>query len=96
MLGPSSITIAILSQEVFQQGEKLLVCNYRSHPFWLPGVIKNVLGPVSYQVALSDGQLWKRHVDQLLNDNSQRSDSDVVECDTQESIDIDFPPNDIQ
>ena len=80
----------------FQQGDKLLVCNYRSHPFWLPGVIKNVLGPVSYQVALSDGQLWKRHVDQLLNDNSQRSDSDVVECDTQESIDIDFPPNDIQ
>ena len=52
-----------------------------------------MLGPVSYQVAL---QLWKCHVDQLLNDNSQRSDSDVVECDPQESIDIDFLPNYIE
>jgi len=51
---------------------------------------------MSYQVALANGQLWQCPVDQLLNDTSQRSDSDVVECDTQESIDIDFPPNDIE
>ena len=51
---------------------------------------------VTYQVVLADGQVWKRHVDQLFNDNSQRSNSDVVECDTKESIDIDFLPNEIE
>ena len=55
-----------------------------------------MLGPVSYQVALADGQLWKRHVDQLLNDNSQCSDSEMLECDTQEPIDIDFLASDIE
>ena len=39
---------------------------------------------------------WKRHMDQLLNDNSWCFDSDVVECDTQEPIDIDFPASDIE
>ena len=32
----------------FQQGDKILVRNYQGYPFWLPGVIKDVLGPVSY------------------------------------------------
>ena len=34
-----------------------------------------------YQVELTDGQLWKRHVDQLLKDTSQCSDSGIVEYD---------------
>ena len=85
----------------FQQGDKVLVRNYRSHPSWLPGIVKGVLGPVSYQVELKDGQLWKRHVDQLLKDSAQRldksdvdkSDVDKSDVENQELIDIDIPVN---
>ena len=80
----------------FQQGDKVLVRNYCGQPSWLPGIIRDVLGPVSYQVALADGQLSKRHVDQLLNDNSHCSDSEMLECGTPEPIDIDFPASDIE
>ena len=32
----------------FQQGDKILVRDYRGYPYWLPGVIKDVLGPLLY------------------------------------------------
>ena len=72
----------------FQQGDKVLVRNYRGHPSWLSGIVKGILGPVSYQVELTDGKLWK------LKDTSQCSDSDIVEHDNQEVTDIDFPVTD--
>ena len=54
-------------------------------PHWLPGIVKTVLGPVSYQIKLKDGRLWKRHLDQLLPDQSHRTDDkqvdeDVIDC----------------
>ena len=52
----------------FLPGQRVLVRNYTGSPCWLPGIIKTVLGPVSYQVELNDGRLWKRHLDQLLKD----------------------------
>ena len=61
----------------FSLGQRVLVRNYTGSPFWLPGIVKTVLGPVSYQVELNDGRLWKRHLDQLLKDQSQVNDSQI-------------------
>ena len=63
----------------FALGDRVLVRNYAGSPHWLPGVVKTVLRPVSYQVKLKDGRLWKRHLDQLLLDQSHLTDGNQVE-----------------
>ena len=66
----------------FAPGDQVLVRNYASSsPHWLPGIVETVLGPVSYQVKLNDGRLWKRHLDQLLIDQSHRTDNSQVDED---------------
>ena len=47
---------------------------------------KTVLGAVSYQVEFKDGRLCKRHLDQLLKDNSTDSDDHQADKDI-----IEFP-----
>jgi len=54
-------------------------------------VTRHCQRPVSYEVELTNVQLWKRHIDQLFKDTSQHCDSDIVNHDLQEVIDIDFP-----
>ena len=72
--------------------------NYAGSPRWLPGVVKTVLGPVSYQVKLKDGRLWKRHLDQLLLDQSHHTDDSQVEEDiidfalSEPTVTVDIPP----
>ena len=41
--------------------------NYRRGPNWLPGVIAEVKGPLSYVIRMKGGALWRRHADQLQN-----------------------------
>ncbi|KAL0160114.1 hypothetical protein M9458_043849, partial [Cirrhinus mrigala] len=43
----------------------VLVRNYSYGPKWIPAVIMSALGPVSYTVAVGNGQILKRHVDQI-------------------------------
>ena len=45
------------STRSFHQGDKVLVRNYRGHPSWLPGIVKGILGPVSYQVELTGSNM---------------------------------------
>ena len=48
----------------FVAGDRVLVRNYSGSPNWLPGTVKTVLGPVSYQVEFKDGhQIDKDHTD---------------------------------
>ena len=65
-------------------GDRVLICSYRLTVVLL--TIKAVLGPVSYQVEFNDGRLWKRHLDQLLKDNSEPPVDNQVD----ENL-IDFP-----
>ena len=65
----------------FSPGDRVLARNYSGSPCWLPGIVKAVLGAVSYQVELKDGRLWKRHLDQLLKDKSQLVDDSQVDKD---------------
>ena len=34
-------------------------------PKWKPGVVEEILGPVTYRIELLDGRTWRRHVDHL-------------------------------
>ena len=41
----------------FQIGDPVFVQNFSSGPTWLPGIIKEVKGPVSYTVTLNDDRV---------------------------------------
>ena len=49
----------------FQAGDAVLARNYGRGEKWIPGVVTEVLGSRHYMVEVF-GNLWKRHVDQLL------------------------------
>ncbi|KAL0161349.1 hypothetical protein M9458_045074, partial [Cirrhinus mrigala] len=50
---------------VFTTGDELLVHSYNYGPKWIPAFIMSASGPVSYTVAVRNGQILKRHVDQI-------------------------------
>ena len=51
---------------LFDVGQSVLARNLRAGPKWIPGVMVEKTGPVSYKVQVSD-QIWRRHCDQLLD-----------------------------
>ena len=66
------------SRELYM-GQSVMVRNLRPGAPWVPGVIVRKLGPLSYQVQVNSGQLWKRHLDHLRvrSDTKQPVDSTV-------------------
>ena len=51
----------------FGAGEPIYTKNYGYGPKWIPGLIHETTGPVSYTVLLGDGKLFRRHVDLLFS-----------------------------
>ena len=50
----------------FQEGEKVMVRNYSSRGNkWMPGIVKQKLGPLSYLVQVPSHGEWRRHTDQI-------------------------------
>ena len=49
----------------FSIGQSVMARNIRSGPKWVPAVIEEKLGPLSYLVKTSQGELWRRHIDSL-------------------------------
>lgn len=49
----------------FKMGDEVYIRNYSYGPKWLLAVIKNCTGPVSYSVAIGNGQNLHHHVDQI-------------------------------
>ncbi|KAJ8248044.1 hypothetical protein GJAV_G00237580 [Gymnothorax javanicus] len=49
----------------FQEGDAVITKNFSHGPKWIPGVITKITGPVSYKVMLGDGNIVRRHVDQI-------------------------------
>ncbi|KXJ07186.1 Uncharacterized protein K02A2.6, partial [Exaiptasia diaphana] len=58
----------------FQEGEAVMVRNYGNGERWLPGTVSEVLGTRNYMVH-TQGQVWKRHVDQLLQRQEEANTS---------------------
>lgn len=69
----------------FQVGQQVMIRNMRPGPKWIPGVIIERKGPLSYVVETEEKQVWHRHAEQLKvfggedvnRDSAQRDDSDV-------------------
>ncbi|KRX69386.1 hypothetical protein T06_7340 [Trichinella sp. T6] len=49
----------------FQTDDQVYAKNYSSEKTWKPAIVVTPRGPLSYQVQTEDGQLWRRHIDQL-------------------------------
>lgn len=49
----------------FCVGDPVLIRNFSYGPKWIPGYIDTVTGPLSYKVILGDGNVVRRHVDQI-------------------------------
>ncbi|CAI5783448.1 XP_028570936.1uncharacterized protein K02A2.6-like [Podarcis lilfordi] len=49
----------------FVPGNQVFAQNYVGDIPWVPATVVGVTGPRLYQVALEDGRLWRRHIDQL-------------------------------
>ena len=49
----------------FEVQQKVMVRNLRSGPKWIPGVIVQKLGSVTYTVQVDGGERLKKHVDQI-------------------------------
>ena len=46
-------------------GQSVMARNLRPGAPWVPGVVVERLGPLTYRVQVDSGQLWKRHLDHL-------------------------------
>ncbi|KRZ95153.1 hypothetical protein T08_2554 [Trichinella sp. T8] len=49
----------------FQTDDQVYAKNYSSEKTWKPAIVVTPRGPLSYQIQTEDGQLWRRHIDQL-------------------------------
>jgi hypothetical protein len=50
----------------FKEGDQVFAEDFSaSKEKWIPGVVKKVTGPLSYQIQLSDGREIRRHVDSV-------------------------------
>ena len=52
--------------QTLQVGDTVSVRNFPSGNGWLPGVIEERSGPLSYQIRLQDGRLVRRHIDHII------------------------------
>ena len=49
----------------FTVGQEVMARNYREGDEWVPGVVVERKGPLSYIIQTESGTLWRRHIDQL-------------------------------
>ena len=52
-------------ERVFHCGDPVMAYDFLHSPKWKPGVVEEILGPVTYRIQLLDGRTWRRHVDHL-------------------------------
>jgi len=49
----------------FHCGDSVQVLNFSASPKWMSAVLEERLGPVTFMARLTDGRLWKRHLDHI-------------------------------
>ena len=59
----------------FMTGDSAWALNCQGKPKWMPTVIENQLGPLTFTVRLSDGRLWNRHQDHLRDRRPDETES---------------------
>ena len=61
---------------------------------WLQGHIIKVVGPLSYVIKLTDGRIFRHHVDHLRKSTSPNNKSDITNDPVQDFSDVVFPDTD--
>ena len=83
----------------FEAGQAVMVRTFRPGLEWVPGTVKQRLGPLTYQIE-ANGQLWRRHVDHLRRSETtpdtppSASDDCVFPTTTQQDAPESEPPPD--
>ena len=67
-------------------GDPIMVRNYAAGPKWVPAVVEDQTGPVSYKCSLMDGREVKRHQDQVISREVPRQEG------TQSGLEINNTP----
>lgn len=49
----------------FSVGQSVMVRNFRDGPHWVPGIVENILVPLSYTIQVQSRQIWKHHLDHI-------------------------------
>ena len=70
-------------------GQSVMVKNFRTGPPWVPGIIVQQLGPLTYMIEVSAGKFWKRHVDHV-KDYSSKGLSSAPESPEADNNDDEF------
>jgi len=74
------------SNREFHIGQQVMARNFRQGPLWLPGIIPERLGPLTYLVEMNEDRSWKRHVDQLRVQGDSPQDTLMPTSDMTEPI----------
>ena len=74
----------------FVMGQSVMVKNFRAGPTWVPGVIAQQLGPLTYMIEISAGKFWKRHVDHVKDYPSKGLSSAPVNLESDNNEDDEF------
>ena len=69
----------------FSVGQSVMARNFQAGAAWVPGVIVQQLGPLTYLIEVSEGRLWKRHIDQVKQYLIQGPLAEAGELDTPRS-----------
>lgn len=70
----------------FEADDPVLIRNFSQGPEWVPAVVTQPTGPVSYRAATSSGEVVRRHVDQMI----KRAPS-VIPLDVTSQADLQVP-----
>ena len=77
----------------FFVGQSVMARNMRPGPDWVPAVVIERLGPLTYLVETADHLLWKRHVD-LLRELKMDSQTETPQSTESDPSDLDIPLGD--
>ena len=74
----------------FVMGQSVMVKNFCTGPTWVPGIIAQQLGPLTYMIEISAGKFWKRHVDHVKDYPSKGLSSAPVNLESDNNEDDEF------
>ena len=74
----------------FVMGQSVMVKNFRPGPTWVPDIIAQQLGPLTYMIEISVGKFWKRHVDHVKDYPSKGLSSAPVNLESDNNEDDEF------
>ena len=53
-------------KRIVKERDEVYARNLCQGPKWMPGIVQQSNGPISFEVELEDGRKWRRHQDHLI------------------------------